>query len=80
VLEHWRDREEARHLSKLAQWKPLADDIDLAAELSGHLGRIARLLAEQRIGQLLDDEGKHPLNDVEKQELKELLQARHPAS
>ena len=80
VLEHWRDREEARHLSKLAQWKPLADDIDLAAELSGHLGRIARLLAEQRIGQLLDDEGKHPLNNVEKQELKDLLQARHPAS
>jgi DNA primase len=76
VLEHWRGREEARYLSKLAQWKPLADDIDLESELRGHLGRITRLLAERRIGQLLDDEGKQMLNDKEKQELKELLQSR----
>jgi DNA primase len=76
VLEHWRGREEARYLSKLAQWKPLADDIDLESELRGHLGRITRLLAERRIGQLLDDEGKQMLNDKEKQELKELLQGR----
>ncbi|UCC56706.1 MAG: DNA primase [Gammaproteobacteria bacterium] len=80
VLEHWRGREEARHLSKLAQWKPLADDIDLEAELRGHLGRITRLLAERRIGQLLDEEHKHPLNSQEKQELKELLQGRQPGN
>jgi len=79
VLEHWRDREELRHLSKLAQWRPLADDIDLSAELGGHLDRIARLLAEQRISQLLEDESRHSLNDKEKQELKDLLQARRPA-
>jgi DNA primase len=80
VLEHWRGREEARYLSKLAQWKPLADDIDLEAELRGHLGRIAHVLAERRIGQLLDEEHKHPLNSQEKQELKELLQRRRPGN
>jgi DNA primase len=78
ILEHWRDRDEARHLGKLARWTPLADDLDLAAELRGHLGQIVRLLAEQRIGQLLDDEAKRPLNDDEKQELKDLLQGRQP--
>jgi DNA primase len=78
ILEHWRDRDEARHLGRLARWSPLADDLDLAAELRGHLGQITRLLAEQRIGQLLETEGNRCLNDAEKQELKELLQGRQP--
>lgn len=78
ILEHWRDRDEARHLGRLARWSPLADDLDLAAELRGHIGQIARLLAEQRIGQLLETEDNRCLNDAEKQELKELLQGRQP--
>jgi DNA primase len=80
ILEHWRDRDAARHLGKLARWTPLADDLDLAAELRGHLGQITRLLAEQRIGQLLEAEAKRSLNDAEKQELKELLQGRQPGT
>ena len=80
ILEHWRDRDEARHLGRLAGWSPLADNLDLAAELRGHLGQIARLLTEQRIGQLLEAEGKGCLNDKEKQELKELLQGQQPGA
>ena len=76
ILEHWRGRAEARHLSRLAQWSPLADNLDLAAELRGHLEQIARLLVEQRIGQLLAFEADRTLNDEEKQKLKELLQDR----
>ncbi len=78
ILEHWRGRDEARHLGRLARWSPLADELDLAAELNGHLAQVARLLAEQRIGQLLEAEAKRHLNDSEKQELKELLQRRQP--
>ena len=78
ILEHWRGRDEARHLGRLARWSPLADELDLAAELNGHLAQVARLLAEQRIGLLLEAEAKRHLNNVEKQELKELLQRRQP--
>ena len=77
ILEHWRGHDAARHLSKLAQWSPLADDLDLAAELRGHLAQIAQQLTQQRIRQLLDDETSRPLNKEEKQELKELLQDGH---
>jgi DNA primase len=76
ILEHWRGREEARHLNKLAHWTPLAEDLDLAAELHGLLGQITRLEAERRISQLLGYEHERPLNNVEKQELKSLLMAR----
>ena len=78
ILEHWRGRDEARHLGRLARWSPLADELDLAAELNGHLAQVARLLAEQRIGLLLEAEANRHLNNVEKQELKELLQRRQP--
>lgn len=78
VLEHWRGREEARHLNKLAQWTPLLEDLNLAAELRGHLDQIGQLLIERRIRQLLDEEGHIPLDNIKKQELKELLQSRHP--
>ena len=78
ILEHWRGRDEARHLGRLARWSPLADELDLAAELNGHLAQVARLLAEQRIGLLLEAEANRHLNSVEKQELKELLQRRQP--
>jgi DNA primase len=76
LLEHWRDREEGRHLEKLAQWRPLVEELDLAAEFHGHIDRIQQLLAEGRISILLGIERKRTLNSHEKQELKELLQAR----
>jgi DNA primase len=76
ILEHWRGRGEARHLHKLAQWTPLTDNLDLAAEFRGHLTQIAHQATEQRINDLLHEERHRPLNDMEKQELKKLLQAR----
>mgnify|MGYP001827266559 FL=1 len=76
LLEHWRDREESPHLQKLAQWQPLIEDLDLAAEFRGHIDRIQQLLVESRIGALLEIEQERLLNQEEKQELKGLLQAR----
>ena len=80
LLEHWRDRDESRHLEKLAQWNPLADELDLAAEFRGHIDRIQQLLREHRINVLLDTERARLLNGDEKQELKLLLQARTASS
>jgi DNA primase len=77
ILEHWRGREENRYLHKLAQWTPLTEKLDLAAEIRGHLTLIAHQATEKRINELLQEERKRSLNDLEKQELKELFQSRH---
>jgi DNA primase len=77
ILEHWRGREETRYLHKLAQWTPLTEKLDLAAEIRGHLTLIAQQATEKRINELLQEERKRSLNDLEKQELKELFQSRH---
>jgi DNA primase len=76
LLERWRDRAEGRHLEKLAQWQPLVEDLDLAAELHGHIDRIQQQLREARITALLAAGRERSLDNEEKQELKELLQAR----
>ena len=75
ILEHWRGREESRHLHKLP-WTPLTDKLDLEAEIRGHVSQIARQVTEKRISALLQEEHHRPLNDKEKQELKALLQSR----
>jgi len=77
ILEHWRDREDARHLNKLAQWTPLTEKLDLVAEIRGHLTLIAQQATERRIQELLQEGHRRLLNDMEKQELKELFQSRH---
>ena len=76
VLEHWRGRKEARYLHKLAQWTPLTEKLDLAAEVRGHLSQVAQLITEKRISALLHDERHRTLNEKEKQELKTLLKSR----
>ena len=76
LLEHWRGRDEGRHIVKLAQWRPLVENLDLTAEFRGHIERIQQLLAETRISMLLDIERERLLNNDEKQELKILLQTR----
>ena len=76
ILEHWRGREESRHLHKLAQWTPLTEKLDLEAEILGHLSQIAHQVTEKRISALLHEERHRTLNDEEKQELKALLQSR----
>jgi DNA primase len=76
ILEHWRGREEARYLHKLAQWTPLTEKLDLAAEIRGHLSQISHQVTEKRISALLHEERHRELNKKEKQELKDLLKSR----
>ena len=76
LLERWRDRAEGRHLEKLAQWQPLVEDLDLAAEFHGHIDRIQQQLREARITALLAAGRERSLDNEEKQQLKKLLQAR----
>ena len=80
VLEHWRGREESRYLHKLAQWTPLTENLDLAAEVRGNLTRITHRITDIRIGELLDTERHRALNEMEKQELKSLFQSRQPGA
>ncbi len=78
ILEHWRGRDEARHLHKLAQWEPLSDKLDLAAELHRIIDRINWQLTEIRINNLLSTERERTLSAAEKDELKTLWSNRQP--
>ncbi|MEZ5541268.1 MAG: DNA primase [Pseudomonadota bacterium] len=77
ILEHWRGRDEARHLARLAQWSPVSDDLDLLPDLRRQLQQIQRLHLEQRI-EALDNKSKiQKLSEDERKEywkLQTLLQ------
>jgi DNA primase len=77
VLEHWRDREESRFLSKLAHWNPPLDDLELVADLRGHLNEIQRQYIENRIDFLGAEQSQRQLSSAEKQEYGELLLQSH---
>ena len=77
VLEHWREREESRFLSKLAHWNPPLDDLELAADLRGHLNEIQRQYIENRIDFLGAEQSQRQLSSAEKQEYGELLLQSH---
>jgi DNA primase len=77
ILEHWRDRDEARHLAKLAHWTPVSEELDLLPDLRHHLQRIYRQQLEQKITLLNKKEEKQPLSEDERREywkLQTLLQ------
>jgi len=77
ILEHWRGRDEARHLSRLAQWTPVSDDLDLLPDLRRHLQQIYRLHLEHRIETLNKKDKIQKLGDHERKEywkLQKLLQ------
>jgi DNA primase len=77
ILEHWRGREETRHLAKLASWTPVSEDLDLLPDLQHHLQRIYRQHLEQRIAILNKKEVSHRLSEDERREywkLQTLLQ------
>jgi len=77
LLEHWRGREESRYLYKLAHWLPPLDDLELLADLQGHLNEIQRQYIENRI-EFLDTEQEHrQLSSAEKREYGELLVQGH---
>ncbi len=77
ILEHWRGREETRHLAKLASWTPVSEDLDLLPDLRHHLQRIYRQHLEQRIEILNKKDINHSLSEDERREywkLQTLLQ------
>ena len=77
ILEHWRGREEARHLARLALWTPVSEGLDLLPDLRHHLRRVYRQHLEQRIAILNKKELKHKLSEDERREywkLQTLLQ------
>jgi DNA primase len=77
ILEHWREREESRFLSKLAHWNPPLDDLELLADLQGHLNEIQRQHIENRIEFLGSEQSHRQLSSAEKQEYGELLIQSH---
>ena len=77
ILEHWRDREETRHLAKLASWTPVSEGLDLLPDLQHQLQRIYRQHLERRIAILNKKEVSHTLSEDERREywkLQTLLQ------
>jgi len=66
ILEHWRDRDEARHLHKLAHWAPVNENLDLLPELLGCLKQIQRQHIVMLINTLNEEEEGRPLSEQEK--------------
>ena len=79
LLEHWRDREDGRSLTRLACWAPALDDLELAADLQGYLNEIQRQHIENRIKFLDSEQKQRPLSSAEKQEYGKLLLQSHDA-
>ena len=79
VLEHWRERDESRFLCKLARWSPPLEDLELLADLQGHLNEIQRQFIENRIEFLGAEQSHRQLSSAEKQEYGELLIQSHKA-
>jgi DNA primase len=77
LLEHWRGEEESRTLYKLARWVPPLDNLELLADLQGHLNEIQRQYIENRIEFLDAEQGHRQLSSAEKQEYGELLVQSH---
>jgi DNA primase len=77
ILEHWRGREESRHLARLAQWSPVRDDLDLLPDLQRQLHLIYRMHLEQRIEFFVNRDKIQKLDEGERKEywrLQTLLQ------
>jgi DNA primase len=68
ILERWRDREEFRHLQRLAQWSPPHEDQDLLPDLQGYILLIYRQHIENRIESLNRVQQERLLDKAEKQE------------
>ena len=72
ILEHWRDREEARHLYKLAEWSPHHEDLKLLPELHGCLKQLRRQHIDNKINYLNKMSCERALSKAELEEYKAL--------
>lgn len=72
ILERWRNREEGRHLGKLAAVEvPDDDDFDATAELEQSLEQLAAFGQRQRVDNLIEKERLSTLSEAERAELRE---------
>ena len=72
ILERWRNREEGRHLGKLAAVEvPDDEDFDASAELEESLAQLAAYRQRERMDNLVKKEELSSLSDAERAELRE---------
>ena len=72
ILERWRNREEGRHLGKLAAVElPDDEDFDASAELAQCLDQLAAFRRRERVDNLIKKESVSTLSDAERAELRE---------
>lgn len=72
ILERWRDRDEGRHLGKLAASEvPDDEDFDPVAELQDSLEQLAALRQRERVEHLIEKERLSSLTEAERAELRE---------
>jgi DNA primase len=72
ILERWRNREEGRHLGKLAAVEvPDDEDFDASAELKHSLDQLAAFRQRERVDNLIKKESVSTLSDAERAELRE---------
>ena len=72
ILERWRNREEGRHLGKLAAVEvPDDEDFDAGAELQQSLDQLAAFRQRERVDNLIKKESVSTLSDAERAELRE---------
>ena len=72
ILERWRNREEGRHLGKLAAIEvPDDEDFDAAAELEHSLHQLAAFGQRERVDNLIEKERLSTLSEAERAELRE---------
>ncbi len=76
VLEHWRDREEQRHLNKLAAVRPQFEEANLVAEFRDCLVRLQSQATTSKLDALLRLSRQRDLTREEKAELNRLLATR----
>ncbi len=75
LLERWRNREEGRHLGKLAAAElPVSEDFDAAAELAQCIAQLALAGKRERVDFLIEKERLSSLSEAERRELRELAQ------
>ena len=72
ILEHWRDREEAPHLNKLAEWSPSHEGLELLPELHGCLKQLRRQHIDNKINYLNTLSRQRALDSSELDEYKSL--------
>lgn len=76
LLDHFAGREEEAALRRLSVAEFLIHDKAARAEFEGALAQLARQSQAERREALLEIQRTRPLNDAEKDELRELLRAR----